>query len=388
MHAGGSLYDYLLPQNVYGYTYPPFAAFTMLPMAVTGWHAAIVISCVLTTATTLAVVYWFIAPIARRQSWSVWYAVALTLCAGIIFEPLRESFLFGQVNTLLLFLVTADFMVLLARGSRLGGIGIGLATAIKLTPGVFIVYLLVARRWREAAVAGVTALVATLGAAMVSPDSSLVFWTDAFWNTDRVGDLNFVSNQSLEGAVARMNPVDPSTLWWAAAVLAVCVVWYRRVRRAHAAGDEIAAFGLTGILGCLISPITWVHHLVWVAPALLVLLDRVVETTDRVRRRRLSILLGVSYVLLCSRIVWSFGEHTENNPFIWLLSNTYVWIGITLLVILPIRSRTFLPPETATSVVAAGTPGWGTRSVAGATSIASVAGAKPGPALVGEATPG
>src|SRR5262249_55272237 len=58
MHDGGSLYDYLLPQNTYGFTYPPFAALTMLPMAITPWTVAIVISCVACIATSVVVIYW------------------------------------------------------------------------------------------------------------------------------------------------------------------------------------------------------------------------------------------------------------------------------------------------------------------------------------------
>jgi alpha-1,2-mannosyltransferase len=336
MHDGGSLYDYLLPQNTYGFTYPPFAALTMLPMAVTPWHVAIAISSVLTAATTVVVVYWLIEPIARRWSWPTWYAVALTLCAGIIFEPLRETFLFGQVNMLLLFLVAADFVLLLTRGSRWAGLGIGLATAIKLTPGVFILYLLVTRRWRAAVVASVTATVATLVAAAVSPDTSLVFWTDAVWNTDRVGALAFISNQSLNGAVARAHEADPSTVVWIVAALAVLAVWFVRVRRSHAAGDELTGFALTGVVGLLISPITWVHHLVWVGPALILLLDNALAAADPRRRRRLWTFLVLSYGLLCSRIVWSFADRWH-NPLTWTLSNTYVWIGLALLLALPIR---------------------------------------------------
>ena len=40
----GEIYDYLLPRTKYGFTYPPFAALVMLPMAYVGWHVAIVIS--------------------------------------------------------------------------------------------------------------------------------------------------------------------------------------------------------------------------------------------------------------------------------------------------------------------------------------------------------
>jgi len=336
VHDGGSLYDYLKPFSTYGFTYPPFAALLMLPMAITPWTLAIVISCITCVAATVVLIYWLIDPVARREGWVRWYALALVICFAIPFEPLRETFLFGQVNMYLVLVVAADLLLLVSRGHRLGGVLIGLATATKLTPGVFIVYLLVTKRWRAAIVASLTAAAATIAAAAIAPDASRVFWTDAFWNTDRIGAQAFISNQSLNGAVARLNPGDPSSLLWLAAVAVILVVWVVRVRRAVAAGDELTGFALTGIVGCLISPITWVHHLVWFGPALLLLLDNAFATSDRKRRRRLLTLMIVSYVLLCSRLVWSFHEKW-GDPLGWLLSNTYVWIGIVLLCALPVR---------------------------------------------------
>jgi alpha-1,2-mannosyltransferase len=314
----------------------------MLPMAITPWHLAIVISCITCVAASVVLIYWLIDPVARREGWVRWYALALAICFAIPFEPLRETFLFGQVNMYLVLVVAVDLLLFVSRGHRFGGVLIGLATATKLTPGVFIVYLMVTRRWRAAIVASVTAAAATIGAAAIAPDASRVFWTDAFWNTDRIGAQAFISNQSLNGAVARLNPADPSTVLWLAAVAVILVVWAVRVRRAVAAGDEMTGFALTGIVGCLVSPITWVHHLVWFGPALLLLLDNAFATQDRTRRRRLLTLMIVSYVLLCSRIVWSFHERW-GNPFGWLLSNTYVWIGIVLLCALPVRRSAGLP---------------------------------------------
>jgi alpha-1,2-mannosyltransferase len=211
---------------------------------------------------------------------------------------------------------------------------------------VFIIYLLVTKRWRAAIVASVTAGLATVASAAVSPDTSLVFWSDAVWNTDRVGSLAFISNQSIEGAVARLNPASPSTLLWAAAVLVVGTIWFIRVRRADAAGDQITAFALTGVLGCLISPVTWVHHLVWVLPAVVLLLDTALATPDRRQRRRRLRFAIFTYALLCSRLVWTF-PGDWGNPFVWFMSNAYVWISIAMLVVLPIRTLRPAPAEPA-----------------------------------------
>ncbi|GAA1833939.1 hypothetical protein GCM10009682_60440 [Luedemannella flava] len=331
----GSLYDFVVDNSYYGFTYPPFAALVMAPMAVLSLTAAQVVSVAATIPATLLVLWWLLSPTIRRQGWTTWYALGLAAALTIAFEPVRETVNFGQVNLLLLALVGGDLLLGVARGRRWAGVGVGLATAIKLTPGIFIVYLLVTRRWRAAIVAAATAAVATLVAAALMPDMSLVFWTEALWNTDRVGDLAFISNQSLQGAVARLNPGHPSTALWGLTVVASLAVWFVRSRRAVAAGDEFSGFALTGVLGCLISPVTWVHHLVWLGPALVLLVDRAAGASTTRRRRGLLAFAAAVYALLCSRLVWVFAT-SYDSPWGWLLSNSYVWASLALLIGLPV----------------------------------------------------
>jgi alpha-1,2-mannosyltransferase len=249
----------------------------------------------------------------------------------------------------LVFLVAADLLLFTSKGSKFGGIGIGLATAIKLTPGIFIVYLLVTKRWRAAIVASGTAAVASIVAAALAPDASRVFWTDALWNTDRIGAVAFVSNQSLNGAVARMHAANPSTLLWLATAALVMAWWVVRVRRSAAAGDEMTGFALTGIVGCLVSPITWIHHLVWVGPALLLLLDNALMASSPRRRRGLLAFMIFSYVVLCSRFVWNFHD-AFGDPVSWFFSNSYVWVSLALFIALPIRQMGARPAAGAGDV--------------------------------------
>jgi alpha-1,2-mannosyltransferase len=338
--GGGQLYDYLLPRTEYGFTYPPFAAVLMLPMAFLNWNLTIVISLAMTIVTAVLMIYWFVGPMVRRRGWKMWFSIAIAVGLAAAFEPVRETVLFGQVNLLLLFLVTADLLLLTGPGRRFGGIGIGLATAIKLTPGVFIVYLLVTRRWRAAAVASATSAAATWLAATFAPDASRVFWTDAIWNTDRVGNTAFVSNQSLMGLVSRLDPAEPSKGLWLLFVVAALAVWAWRTRQAIRAGDEVAGLALTGILGCLISPITWIHHLVWVLPAIVLLFDHAADRSGMGRRERRNLLIFgvIAYAILCSRLVWAF--HNRFEGFGVLGSNAYVLLLVILLFTVPIRVST------------------------------------------------
>jgi alpha-1,2-mannosyltransferase len=332
VHDRGEIYDYLKPDSKYGFTYPPFAALIMLPMAHLSWHGTIVVSVAASVVAAGAVLWWLVDPIARRQRWTRWFALAVAMCLAAAFEPMRETVNFGQVNALLLALVAGDLLRLVGRGSRWAGVGIGLATAVKLTPGIFVLYLLVTGRWRAAATATGTAVAVTVLSGALAPDASREFWTHAIWNTDRVGSLAFISNQSLRGVVSRLNPDDPSTLLWLALVVAAVAVWAVRVRRD---GDPATGLALTGIAGCLVSPVTWVHHLVWLLPALVLLVDRgLVEPPGSPRRRRLLRLAGFAYALLISRFVWIW-EKRSGGVIAFVGGNAYVWISIALLLALP-----------------------------------------------------
>ncbi|MEU0944263.1 glycosyltransferase 87 family protein [Streptomyces canus] len=330
VHHGGRLYDYRVPGTTYGFTYPPFAAVAMLPMALLDLRAAIAVGLVLNLAA-LAVVARLLTGRAWRRCG--WYGCALGACALALFEPLRDTFSFGQVNLLLLALVLVDAWLLATGRERWAGAGIGLAAAVKLTPALFIGLLLLARRGRAAAVATVVALTATGFAALVAPDASRFYWTDAMWDTTRVGRLDYVSNQSLQGILARLG--EPDRAVWAVAVLLTLAVWAVRARRAVAAGDWAAAFALTGLTACLVSPITWVHHLVWLLPSFAVLV--------RTGHPRIA---GALYAVLCTSVVWLwFDDASGIDGF--LGSNLYTWITLGLLLRLPVGQPAVARPNRA-----------------------------------------
>jgi alpha-1,2-mannosyltransferase len=336
----GMVYDWLRPGTPYGFTYPPFAGLVMAPMAYLPFPLVVVIASVATVLTTALLTWWFVGPLIRRMGWTPWFAYAIAVCLAVSFEPVRETITFGQVNTLLLTLVAADVLFGLSKGRRWAGVGIGLATAVKLTPGVFILYLLVTRRWRAAAVAIGTAAAATLAAAAVATDQSREFWTDALWDTGRVGVLSYVSNQSIRGFLARL-PIDAVASYvWIVLVLVALAFWAWRVRRAAAAGDDFGGLALTGILGCLISPVTWVHHCVWLLPAIV----RCVDAGLSGRDRRPLWLGGAAYLLMTSRLLWAW-ENRPRPPLALIGANLYFWFSIALLVWMPIERSDPEPPR-------------------------------------------
>jgi alpha-1,2-mannosyltransferase len=200
--GGHPLYEFAKPdatQGQLGYTYPPFTAMLMRPMAWLSYGASLAIV-MLASAALLSWCVWLLTrPLAGRLGWPAWLTFGLTLVLASGLEPIRETFMLGQVNAVLWALILLDLLVLAPRHSRLVGVGIGLATAIKLTPAIFVVYLLVTRRWRAAGVAVGTAAAASLLAAALAPRDSWTYWTQTLLRGEGVAggddDVNSEADQ-------------------------------------------------------------------------------------------------------------------------------------------------------------------------------------------------
>jgi alpha-1,2-mannosyltransferase len=255
-------------QGQLGFTYPPFAALLLWPLGILPLWCSIAGYTVVSVVAFGLIMWWLVAPLAARTGQPAWFLVCLAAILATGLEPIREAYTFGQINLLLWLLIVADLLVLQPRGSRWTGVGIGLATAIKLVPGMFILYLLACRRWRAAAVAGGTAILATVLAAAIAPADSWTFWTSTALHAEGVGQLDYVFNQSVMGVLARLGTTNQ--LLWSAICLPLLGFGLWRAARA---ATELAGLTLTGVAGSLVSPVTWVHHLFWFVPALVVLVD-------------------------------------------------------------------------------------------------------------------
>jgi len=344
---GRPLYDYAVPdpvQGTLGFTYPPFAALVMYPMAWLPSGVVIVGMWLATAAATAVATAWLLLPVTRRFGWPTWYALGLALPLVSVLEPIRETLAFGQINVLLELLVLVDLLYLVPRGSRFAGVAIGVATAVKLTPAIFIVYLLTSRRIRAAGTAVLAFLAAGLLAAVVDGRDSWLYWSDVLWRSGRIGHLDGVPNQSLLGALARLSfPAQPDRRLWAVLVLVVLGFGLWRAGRAARGGDAVAGLTLAGLTGALISPVSWQHHLVWFVPALVVLLDHAASAGAGTRVRRGYALLGAAVWLTVtfSVIAWfDWGivpRRDEHTPYGLLVADWHVLLMLVLLVLLPVR---------------------------------------------------
>jgi len=291
--GGNDLYEFIAPRTTLGFTYPPFAGLVMLPMAKIPLGLAAWLNTLASLAALTVVLAALLRPIADRLGWSPWFTVGLAVPAAVALEPVRETLGYGQVNLLLFGLVMADLVALrwqARRGARIrpsdgplrrllfsgawAGVGIGLATSVKLTPALFIVYLVLTRQWRAAMTAVGTVLTVTVGTFAVASRESTAYFTSVLWQTERVGAADMTPNQSLAGVLARLyDSIETPTLLWFSFAMLMLALGLSRATHAHAEGDELTAFTLVGLTTNVISPISWSHHLVWVVPAIVILAD-------------------------------------------------------------------------------------------------------------------
>ena len=276
----GDLYGFGMGQRHYGFTYPPFAALCMLPMALLPLNVVVGINWLFILASAAFVVHTYAGRLPTFSEWSGRLALGVLLPPLLLLQPLRDTLTFGQINLELGALVVGD-LLLLQRGSRWAGVGAGLATAMKLTPGLFVVFYLVSGARRAAGTSLLTFGTVTLGAAMLVPSTSWQFWTETIFDSKRVGSYDSATNQSLGGFLARLGNSSELPVVWLPVIGLVAVGVLLAARRLFIMGDLPTAFVVVGLGACAVSPISWVHHLWWVAPALLVLVDRAVRRHSR-----------------------------------------------------------------------------------------------------------
>lgn len=255
--------------------YPPFAAVLTLPLAAAGPGAAYLLWPLLNAALAAAV----FARIGLRAAPALIVAAVAIALGG----PLAQVFFLGQVGIFLMALCVLDLApgpTLLARAGRWlpfgvpdrllpAGVLTGVAAAIKLTPALFVVALVLVGRRRPALVAVLSAAGATMIGFAVRPAESAGYWARiATGNFPGEPDAPYqVTNQSLLAIAVRFLRTPELPLWLTVllggAVVALTLLAAVVVARA---GEPMLALLLVGLGSTVAAPISWTHAYTWLAP--------------------------------------------------------------------------------------------------------------------------
>ncbi len=275
-HLASPLYDWT-GQNGVQFTYPPFAAVVFAVASVLSWTAmrwAMTLASLAALGLSLWLVFGALGYPARpRVRLGATFGVT---ALALLTEPVQETLGLGQVNLLLMLLVVADLLTPAALAGRTRwwhGIGIGIAAGVKLTPLIFIPYLLLIRRYRQAATAAAT-FAADGGARLRDRAHGLrtYWWHRLFLNANRIVFLGTRGNQSLRGVLTRLaGSVTSGAAPWIVAAILVVLAGLVAAAVLYRAGHPVAGMLACALTGLLVSPLTWDHHWVWVAPGIALL---------------------------------------------------------------------------------------------------------------------
>jgi alpha-1,2-mannosyltransferase len=341
-HArAADLFTVTSPIDHLGFTYPPFAALLFAPVAHVPARAAAVAFSWLNLGALFLLVAACLRAVGRtmERRTVLWWALVL-LVPVVLLDPVRQTFLLGQVNILLTLFVVADMTMDLPLPR---GILVGLAAAVKLTPLILVPYLFLTRQGR----AGLRALAAFLGAVLVSaalsPASSWAYWTRDVRDPQRAGMLSWIGNQGLIGAFERAAGrvvTTPTTFLIVATVagfgVVLAAVAYRR-------SSPVLGLLVVEAAESLANPVSWSHHFIWVV----LLVAWLALAEDRPR-------LGHWWALAVAVLFWAgvpwWAPHGPGVVFAgrgWLLplSDSYALLFLALLAGAAVRVWRRAPAE-------------------------------------------
>jgi hypothetical protein len=313
-------------RKVTEYRYPPFYTFLLLPLSFLPYSTADLFWRLLNLAL-IAFAVWLIA-----QTLSLQFDAANALVIGLIFfnyDPLIYNLAIGQINLVILILLTGAAYAWTRQREILAGVLLALGTSIKVAPAVFFLYFLWKKGFRLIAT-GIAAMLAfaALGFLALGEQATRTFV--AVVTIFAQEDNAWVGNQSLRGFLSRLFVGDefvpalyPSAeiervLYYAGAlaIAALTAFILFRARRANAFHLE---FAFVLLAAHLISPTTWVHHLVW---AIYPLVALALACLDRAHLAP-TLLFGLGYALLAFTLDYRNDALFQWHQAFWVSTKLY-----------------------------------------------------------------
>ena len=338
------------------FTYTPFAALVFAVASILPWTALRVAMTLATLAGLAASIWLTFGALGYRDRRVRTGATLLVTALALLTEPVQENLSVGQINVLLMLLVCVD--LLLPKRSWWNGIPIGVAAGIKLTPLVFIPYLVLTGRIRQAIVATGTFLGTIVLGYVILPHDSGMYWRDGLvFKADRIVFLGTRGNQSLRGILTRFaGSVAAGNDPWLAAFVLVAILGVLCAAILYHAGHRVAGMLACALTGLLISPLSWDHHWVWVAVGIALVGHLAVRSRGAARAgwwvafAALLIVFGswpqfwnTTQGLTPAGWVWygpteyfAYGDKPWYHEFHWhglqiLAGNSFVWAGLIAL---------------------------------------------------------
>ncbi|HEX6293230.1 MAG TPA: glycosyltransferase family 87 protein [Herpetosiphonaceae bacterium] len=337
-HLGRPLYklDDVLT-NHFGHVFkvPPFYGMLFLPFATSDdvfillLHRLLNVALYLTTGGLLA---WLLRP---RLGW----LLALTTVGVILglMQPPFDTIAYGQIDIMLLLLLTLALLGLRADRPWLTGLAIALGTLFKLYPFLLVGFLFVRREWKAIGwVAAWLALLNGIAIGVMGWENHVIYVARVLPNIG--GGTSWVENQTINGFLNRLS-YDPlrtepihslsiSLLTYGGFALIAGVSLLLSItpfeRRSISFALQLSSFAVVMVLAV---PAAWMHYATITILAFVML---VWHSADRPLPLGRAVLLALAFGLIAYGNQWSFFDGKQ-NPGLPALALSYKFYGLALL---------------------------------------------------------
>ena len=264
--------------HIHAFSYPPFAVLPFLPFSALAWRPAVAAWLAVSVALLVAAFAWIVRAAALSP------AAALTLAAIFLaWEPLENSMGLGQINALVLALLALFVWSLVSGRVVLGGVALGVATALRVHPALFIGWLAWRRKWLACGVALAVAVACTaLATATVGWAATVEYATRVAPQYGYATLPGQLGNLSLPGWIVAtghgLAPSVPLGVWRTVGMIASLAVLAIAAVAVRPSGPIVPArlvpeLGLVMLVLLLVTPNTTINHLVFTLLPLAVLVE-------------------------------------------------------------------------------------------------------------------
>jgi hypothetical protein len=348
----------------HNYPNPPIMALILKPLVHLPPLVGSLVWFYLKVAMAVLSLHWVLKVLDRGERAFPWWGKVLTVL--LCLRPIAGDLVHGNVNLFILFLVVGALVSFCRHRDVLAGVLLGLAISCKVTPALFVPYLLWKRAWKTLAgtAAGLVLFALVVPGAILGWSENQQYLKSWYGNMVQPYAEGKVTseavNQSLPGLMSRLLTRRPSFVTWAddrfvpveyhnlvdlgekvvqwllrgcMGLFAILVMWRCRTPTSERESWRLFTEFSVVVLGMLLfSERTWKHHCVTLLLPFAVLCHAV--SALRWPRRRRCYLIGTlatAFALITLTGTTGWSEWQDRFGDLAQVYGAYVWAFLLLL---------------------------------------------------------